>query len=115
MNTKTTSPILMLVTVEHEVMVVSDSEYEAKRLATKAIHDDEAGRPSLSSVIWVDDDTKIPNGWKIAIPFGDIPGEWGLGTDPTCLEIYNKLRELKIIQYFDPNQMKLPGFENIKP
>jgi len=112
---KTTVPILKCVTVEYEVMVVSDDDYEAKRLARKAIQDDEAGHPSLESSAWVDDETKIPRDWKNSIPFGDIPDEWGLGPNPTCAQIYEKLKELKIIQYFDPNQMKLPGFENVKP
>lgn len=115
MNTKTTAPILMLVTVEHEIMVVSDDEYEAKKIAREAIRKEEAGNPSLESLIWVDDETKIPSDWKQSIPFGDIPGEWGLGADPTCVKIYEKLKELKIIQYYDPNQMTLPGFENMKP
>jgi hypothetical protein len=112
---KTTVPVLRHVSVEYEVMVVSDDDYEAREIALRAIEGDNAGDPIWNISNIVDDEGQIPHDWRDSIPFGDIPPEWDLGTDPTCLEIYDKLRELKIIQYHDPNQMKLPGFENIKP
>jgi len=111
----TTVPVLRRVSIEYEVMVVSGNDEEAEFLAAKAVENGEAGEPDLATNTIVSREDEIPRSWKGSIPFGDIPEEWGIGPDPKCIQIFDRLKELKIVQYHDPNQMRLPGFEKIKP